>query len=301
MNNGRLRYKWIGILFFAGVLLIVLLYQTMINRVVTLFNVTAQTEIVSFYTRQKPISRVNLYGADIYFNGKDTVYHKFNGALELSKGVEVNIERLSKGSVYIDIEAIDAASVGKLYSGEDGTLVYTGNDHLNIEIRNVDSLLNSGLSLVVPLSGKVELGRSIDIEINGESSPVLRSGTITMTGYSKLGDDFFVAGDEELFLGDCLTFEGHDNISTDALGFAVINEDPSIHVSYRVESREAIVIKPGPKGRNTGYRISASLFDRFRYDSFFQSISLIFGVLVVVITLGDFIITLIQFKEGRNG
>ena len=300
MKNRRLRFKWIGILFIAGILLMVLFYQALINRVVTLFNVTAQTEIVSFYTRQKPISRINLYGADIYFDGYKK-YTGFNGALELNKGVEVNIERLAKGSLFIDVEALETSSVGKLFSGEDGSLVYNAEDHLNIEVRNVDSLLNNGYSLVVPLTGKVELGGSVDIEINGETSPVLRAGNITMTGYSKLGDDFFVAGTEELFLGDCLTFEDHDNLSTDALGFAVVNDRPAIQVSYRVESTEAVVVKPGPKGRNTGYRISASLFDRFRYDRFFQGISLIFGVLVVLTTIGDFTITILQFKDGRDG
>jgi hypothetical protein len=160
-----------------------------------------------------------------------------------------------------------------------------------IEIKNVDSLLNSGISIVYPLSGIVELGKSVDVEIYNETSPILRSGDISMTGYSNFGKGkYFDAGNEKLYLGDCLEFG-----EKEVIGFVAVNDNPALQVAYRVEADEAIVRKPGPKGKNSGYRISASLYDRFINDLFFQGLSLIFAALIVFTSITDFKINIFKF------
>ena len=144
-----------------------------------------------------------------------------------------------------------------------------------------------------PLSGYVELGKSVDVEIFEETNPIVRTGDITMTGYSNFGSgQYFEAGNKKLYLGDCLEFENKD-----AIGFVAVNDDPALQVAYRIEANEAIIRKPGPKGKNSGYRISASVYDKFINDRFFQGLSMIFATLLVITSLIDFTMNIFKRKK----
>lgn len=265
--------------------LILLLFFDNIN---TLFNITAHTEIIKFHTTSKPISRYNLNNASIHvaqnYEFKE-IYNSFNGSLEINKDVNVELERISNGAIIFSLENEDGKSIGNLYNASNSK-IYTASDYMLIEIHEVDSLLNSGVSIVFPLSGIVELGKSVDVEIFEETSPVLRSGDISMTGYSNFigKGQYFEAGSEQLYLGDCLEFKDKE-----AIGFVAVNDNPALQVSYRIEAEEAVVRKPGPKANNSGYRISASLYDRFVNDRLFQGLSLIFATLIALSTVFDFV------------
>lgn len=265
--------------------LILLLFFDNIN---TLFNITAHTEIIKFHTTSKPISRYNLNNASITvpenYNFKE-IYNSFNGSLEINKDVDVALERISNGAIFFSLESESGNSVGNLYNSSNSK-IFTASDYMLIEIHEVDSLLNYGVSIVFPLSGIVELGKSVDVEIFEETSPVLRSGDISMTGYSNFigKGQYFEAGSEKLYLGDCLEFEDKE-----AIGFVTVNDNPALQVSYRIEAEEAVVRKPGPKGKNSGYRISASLYDRFVNDRLFQALSLIFATLIALSSLFDLV------------
>jgi hypothetical protein len=150
--------------------------------------------------------------------------------------------------------------------------------------------------MVFPISGEVNLGRSVDIEIFGESTALLKGGTITMTGYSGWSRSFFEAGSKPLELGDYLIFE---DIKENAFGFLTITEDPGLQVAYRVEAKRAKVIKPGPRDKNSGYPISASLYNLFISDRFFQSLSLFFAAVLILTTIYTFYMDIILFRE-RN-
>jgi len=270
----------------AGALYVLLLL--FFDNINTLFNITAHTEIVKFKTTSKPISRYNLNNASIYvaedFEFKE-IHTAFNGSLEINKDVNVELERIANGAIYFSLESESGNSVGNLYNNSNAK-IYTANDYMLIEIHKVDSLLNNGVSIVFPLSGIVELGKSVDVEIFEETSPVLRSGDISMTGYSDFigNGQYFEAGSEQLHLGDCLEFEDKE-----AIGFVAVNDNPALQVSYRIEAEEAVVRKPGPKGKNSGYRISASLYDRFVNDRYFQALSLIFATLFALNSLVELV------------
>ena len=265
------------------------------DNINTLFNITAHTEIIKFHTVNKPISRYNLNNASIHitenYNFKE-IYSSFNGTLELNKNVDVEIERISQGAIIISIEGENGKSIGNLFNSNNKK-VFKANDYMLIEINKVDSLLYNGISIVFPLSGIVELGKSVDVEIYEETSPVLRTGDITMTGYSNFGGGrYFDAGSKKLYLGDFLEFEDKDGI-----GFVSINDNPALQVAYRIEADQAIIRKPGPKGKNSGYIISASVYDKFINDSLFQGISLIFAMLLILFSLIDSIMNVFNLKK----
>lgn len=280
------------ILFFFYLILLVFF-----DNINTLFNITAHTEIVKFQTVNKPISRYNLNNASVYITENyefKNIHNSFNGSLEINKNVSVEIERISQGALIFLLEAKNGESIGNLYNSNNQK-VLKAKDYMLIEIKKIDSLLNNGVSIVYPLSGHVKLGKSVDVEIFNETNPVLRTGNITMTGYSNFGKgQYFEAGNKKLYLGDCLEFE-----KKDAIGFVSVNDNPALQVAYRIEADEAIIRKPGPKGKNSGYRISASLYDKFINDRLFQGLSLIFASLLVLTSLIDFVMNIVKFYKKK--
>ena len=295
LSNKKFRIGyWIAIGIGAILLLYLVLLVFFIN-INTLFNITAHTEIIKFQTTSKPISRYNLNNASIHvtenYNFKN-IYNSFNGSLEINNNVKVEIERISQGSILFLLESENGKSIGNLYNN-DNKKILKANDYMLIEIKKIDSLLNNGVSIVFPLSGFVELGKSVDVEIYEETSPVLRTGDISMTGYSSIfgNGHYFEAGNKKLYLGDCLEFD-----KKEAIGFVSVNDNPALQVAYRIEADQAIIRKPGPKAKNSGYRISASVYDKFINDRIFQGLSLIAAFLLVLASFGDFIMNIYNFK-----
>jgi hypothetical protein len=290
LRNGR----WVGI----GALLLCVLYVILLiffDNINTLFNITAHTEIIKFQTVNKPISRYNLNNASIHVTENydfKNIYNSFNGSLEINKNVKVEIERISQGAIIFMLESENGTSIGNLYNSNNKK-VFQAEDYMLIEIKKVDSLLNHGISIVYPLSGFVKLGKSVDVEIYEETNPVVRTGDITMTGYSNfVRGQYFEASSKKLYLGDCLEFDDKE-----AIGFVAINDNPALQVAYRIEANEAIIRKPGPKAKNSGYKISASLYDRFANDKFFLGISMIFAALLVFTSLYDSITNIIKGRK----
>lgn len=296
LSKKNIRYGLWGATGLVAILLILyLVLLVFFDNINTLFNITAHTEIIKFQTVNKPISRYNLNNASIHvtenYNFKN-IYNSFNGSLEINKNVKVEIERISQGAIIFLLESENGESIGNLYN-DNNKKVLKANDYMLIEINKVDSLLDNGISIVFPLSGFVELGKSVDVEIYEETSPVLRTGDITMTGYSSFfgNGQYFEAGNKKLYLGDCLEFD-----KKEAIGFVSINDNPALQVAYRIEADQAIIRKPGPKAKNSGYRISASVYDKFINDRLFQGLSLISAFLLVLASFGDFIMNIINFK-----
>lgn len=280
------KFVFLFILILIPFFLIILL-----EEVNTIFNVTAQTEIVSCYSEQKPISRINLFDANLYklvesqgWEMKDTLIEKsFKGSIELSAGVNITMERVSNGSLLLEFEKPSGGLVAKIRSFErQADKPKEVQDLLFVEIVNIDSLINNNTSIVIPISGSIRLGSSLDIESDNEYTLLLRDGNIAMTGVPKISNSHFASGHEKLYLGDRLVLEDENSI-----GLATVNHEPSIHVSYRAYGKEARIIKPGPKDFASGYKISASIFSRFKYDKYYQTGSIIIALILSILTILD--------------
>lgn len=292
-----IRYlKYLG-LAILGTLFIYFLLSLFLDPIITIYNVAAQTERLQFKTLDNNISRYNLLNAQVIDYDAEELLENFNGSLKLNSGITLDFERISSGPIIITIFSEDGKSIGNFYQGSDGELLLEAPDFINIFFEPIDSLLHQGIGTVFPISGTVNLGRSVGFEVFGESSPLLREGNITMTGYSSWSNSYFEAGNSPLSMGDYLIFEDEDKM---AFGFLTINENPGLQVAYRVEALEARVIKPGPRDANSGYPISASLYDRFMSDRLFQSISLLFAGLILATTLVTFYMDVILFRQDTQ-
>ena len=282
------------LLFTLFLYLLVLLCE----QITTTYNVTATTEFIECYSERKPISRINLKNSSLFtlkededlFITEKQLAARFNGTVELADSVHIKLERVARGSLLVEIERENGGVVAWLRNIGDVESLPV-DDILFIEVKEIDSLLNANQTIIIPINGEVSLGRSVDIESPGESSLIVRGGDITMTGYTKFTNSSFAAGSERLFLGDRLVFDDKH-----AIGFVSVNNEPAIQASYRAIGKEARIIKPGPKDMNSGYKFSASLFARFKYDKIFQTISILFGIVLTLTSILDF---LINYKNSK--
>ncbi len=265
------------------------------NPITTIFHVTVHTERLVFTTLDNNSSRLGFYHAEVA-TLDSTLFPYFNGSFELETGVRVTIDRLSEGPIYILLEKEQGAVLGTLYDELENRVVQP-RSFFEIVIQQADSIAAQGEPFVFPVEGEIELGRSVDIEIYSENKPLLREGEITLTGNSKIGNQYFEAGTEKVRLGDKLIFEEQQG---EAYGFVAVNENPGMQAAYRVKARKARIVKPGPKDEQGGYTISASNLDRVLKDKLFIGLSIVFGFSLAVLTVITFYMDATLFLKERK-
>lgn len=285
MKIGKQRLVVILVTIVLFVLVLKLLHMVFFDPITTTFNVTVNTERIDYTTIDKNNSRLILASAELA-DMDSILSENFEGTIDLNSNVKVTIERIAFGPISIIIESDIAESIGKVYNGNDGKLFHIAKDFLEIYIYDIVKKTEEGQTFIFSIDGDVNIGRSVNFEIFGESTALLRDGEVKMIGKTKFSNDFFEAGSKQLNLGDRLVF---DKIQSKTFGFVTINENAGMKAAYRVTSKEARVIKPGPQGENNGYTISASLLDRLLKDRMFQGISILFGALITFIQIFPFL------------
>lgn len=294
----RLLRKLISYLsgFCLAILLGWLIWNVFFDPIITLFNVAVDTERLEVVIVDKNNSLLPIYGAEIR-DYDSTLVRDFNGLVEPEVGTRVTFDRIANGPIIITLEGEIGQPVGNILT-ETEEIAFRPDYLAEIVIRKVVEKTSEGASFVFPVSGNIELGRSVDLEGFGESIPVLRGGEVSLVGNANDGNTYFEAGTVRLNMGDQLVAE--DPIGK-AYGFVAINEHPGMKAVYRVMAKEAKVIKPGPKDDDGGYRISASLLDRILNDTFFLWLSIFFGALLVLISILTFAMdTFLFYKERKE-
>jgi hypothetical protein len=282
--------------FSLAILISRLIWVVFFDPIITLFNVAVDTERLEVVIVDKNNSLLPIYGAEIR-DYDSTLVRDFNGLVELEVGTRVTFDRIANGPIIITLEGEMGEPVGRILT-ETEEVAFRPDYLVEIVIRDIVDKTNEGASFVFPVSGNIELGRSIDLEGFGESIPVLRGGEVSLVGNSKDGNNYFEAGTVKLNMGDQLVAE--DPIGK-GYGFVAVNENPGMKAVYRVMAKEAKVIKPGPKDDDGGYSISASLLDRFLNDALFLWISIFFGALLVLISILTFAMdTFLFYKERKE-
>lgn len=282
MKHGRFNKKiTIAVILTAIVIVFLLLYVLFFVPITTTFNVAVNTERIQYTTLDKNNSRIILMDAEVASLDSILVAN-FEGNIELNSNVKVTIERISNGPISIILENEAGDSVGKIYNGENGELFHEASDFLDIYIYDVAKKTEEGQTFIFSIEGDVNIGRSVNYEIFGESTALLRDGEIKMIGKSFFSNDNFEAGSVMLNLGDRLVF---DDIQSKTFGFVTINENPCMKAAYRIASKRARVIKPGPQNENNGYIISASFLNMILKDRNIQGLIVLFGAAIGLTTL----------------
>jgi hypothetical protein len=276
-----------------GFSFVTFVYLIALSKINTIFNVTANTERLEFTVSDNNNSSWNFNGVNILDVYGNYLYKKFSGSIVLSANSTIRIDRNASGPAFITIENQKSNKLCLIKSDLDLSIKEIRAKFLEIEVDSIQDKSSKGITHVLPIKGVVKLGGDTDYEINGESTAVLKEGIVSMQGISSIRkNEYFRAGTEPLNLGDELLFR-HNPI---AIGFVLIGERSGLEVSYRVEAREAVIIRPGYE--KSGYKISATLLDKFLNDRSFQTISLLTGVIIVLITLLTFGMDIFSFYQS---
>lgn len=298
MNLCKKFKKNIGRIFIIALFLF-LLYVLFLAPITTTFNVAVNTERIEYTTLDKNNSRLILMDAEIA-NLDSILVSNFEGNIELNSNVKVTIERISSGPISIVLENESGESVGKVYNGSNGELMYEASEFLDIYVYDIVKKTEAGQTFIFSIEGDVNIGRSVNYEIFGESTALLRDGEVKMIGKSFFSNDNFEAGSIALNLGDRLVF---DDIQSKTFGFVTINENPCMKAAYRVASKHARVIKPGPQNENNGYIISASFINMILNDRNIQGLIILIGAIIGLTTLITGVSDskkIIKFKSHKN-
>ena len=243
------------ILVSVGLILIVVVPRT------TTFNVTAQTERVEMTLDEAPPSRWNLEDVAIK-DGDLDIDPSYRGDLELAERTQVIIERIAAGPLRVFVQCLaQCTSAGRLIPLND-SLRTTLPKQFDLEVSDPEARARRGQTIVLPLSGRVLVGRTIGIE-TGATTAMLRTGRVTMLGRSIFRDNVFEAGSLSLEAGDQFVVRG------DSVGVAVVDERAALTAAYRVIATSGQVVRPG----GGGFGVAASTLGQLFNDDLFLAIS----------------------------
>jgi uncharacterized protein YjbI with pentapeptide repeats len=270
----------------------------------TTFNVTVDTERITYTTVGEPPSRIVLDSVEVFsetFAESAGSLSPFIGSFQVGPSAKVEIQRIGLGGLSIIVEAYETGSAGRFFD-EAGEPAGEAGSFVEFYVDDPSSRALEGQSAIIPLAGEVFPGRKVGIETRGTTA-ILRSGKVTMIGRSifwGLNDKIFEAGSVNLDMGDQFFV---DTPQSEAFGFAVVNERPAMTAAYRVVGRRAHVVRPGPNASSSskvaGYPVSISFLDRLLHDPIFQVLSLFFGGLVALTTIGSFVVKWLTYR-GRS-
>lgn len=116
------------------------------DSILTVYNVTATTELIKCKSYQKPLSRINLFDANVstlviddydFSISEVVVSNNFSGAIEFSDSIQIKLERLSDGPFLLEAESLNEGTVGILHFPEKG-ITDTINKIVFIEVTNIE-------------------------------------------------------------------------------------------------------------------------------------------------------------------
>jgi hypothetical protein len=265
-----------------------------LNPIKTIYNVTASTEKTKCIIKDIGNSSFNIYKAMIYDEKGKLIAKDFTGNFRYYSVANAEFERISNGPLIISIYNDTVSTVGGLYKEENPISITKIKNRIDIVMNGIDLIIQDGKSIIIPISGNIDIGNDVAGQVEGIMAPVLLNGTVTMTGYSNFTSNYFNAGEEKLYLGDRLIFESD---TLEGIGFIKVSEEKAMNISYRVEAKQAKILKPGPRTAESGQKIGATIYDRLLNDKLFQIISLVAATSGLLATIGSFIMDYIKFKQ----
>jgi hypothetical protein len=184
------------------------------------------------------------------------------GEVSFSPGTRITLERISAGPLRIIAVASRRAESAGVLHDSGGNLIGSLGPYVVMTISNVEERAKRGHSVVLPVLGSIEVGRSGP---NPAGRAMLRSGTVTLLGQSLLGSSRYAAGTADLRAGDRFTvLRPHGP----AVGFMQVDERPALTVAYRVLGTSGQVSRFASKG----YSVGTSLRERVLSDSVLQGL-----------------------------
>lgn len=250
------------------------------------FSVTVNSEFIHFKIVNEDTGVLPIDKA-IRIDKKGDSLESFTGVVKLAKNAHVAIERIGYGAVTIKILNKNGNSVGNYYSTNDSTRQIAASDYLAFKIGGIDSRVNKGETIVIPITGEVFLGRNMNYNAYDHSTALLRHGIVEVIGQSIFTNSYYKSGTHDLTLGDEFVVE---RPKSKAFGFVTINENVGMSAAYKVIGMEGKIFSMGPESDNKGYPITQSLWSKLQNDLVIKSLSIAITLLFTLTALLPMII-----------
>jgi hypothetical protein len=252
-NYSRKYLRWgtLSLVFAAAT--IVSLYPTR-----TTFDVSASTDRLRCATSNKTVRfRWVFEQADLQA-GWDANPEKLEKAtFEPANDIDIHFERVGHDDVIVDCHAHEAnASVGTLS---------TAGGERQLPDKSVFRLhWASNKQTIFVVAGQISVGNVVRPLSANPSAAILHSGTVTPIGHSFLSDSRYETETTALDPGDEFAVDPEGN--SEGYGFIVIDDRPSMNVTYRTNGRTGRVDRFG----GSGFSIDIPLLPRIKHDSVVQ-------------------------------
>ncbi|WP_160114674.1 hypothetical protein [Aquimarina sp. AU474] len=201
----------------------------------------------------------------------------FSGSLKFNDSTTITIKRVSLGLCAISIRNTVNTSVGTLHY--DAYKKRLGKS-IHIVLDSIQYRSHQGSTIVFPLN-KINGFISTPSPVAQETDmnvPILREGKVSLLNTSFNKKTVYQAGEYILHTGD--QFKLKERISP-YYGFLTINENPCMNLNYKVAGSKGYIQSPG----GLIHSAESTLLHKLQNDIFYQWLSLVFGVLVVIASL----------------
>ncbi|MDO5969647.1 hypothetical protein Q4Q35_07495 [Flavivirga aquimarina] len=272
------------LIFVAVMVLTPIITIQVFNLFPSTFSVSVKTELLKFKTIDHNNSKIPLYDVKVFIREDDSIgIDGYHGTFKIATGATTTIERISNSYLTIEIKVSKGESAGTFYSPDDDEVTHKADNYVLFYIDDIADRINRGETIIVPITGEITIGRTINYETYGNSNAIVRCGGVTVIGRSIFWGPYFKSNTYDLNTGDQFIITNYDkDKKVKVYGFATINEEIGMTATYKAIGKEGIIITPGPMDDNSGYNISTTIFDRFEKDRNVKIISLMFVILVTI-------------------
>ncbi len=255
----------------------------------TTINVVAQTEQIVMRINHQLPWRWTFEDATLRHGTHEGA---FSGSLQLGFPVEVAMERVGLGALWISVRHQRGqdphCKAATLFGPDEGALPPVPCE-FDVLVSGIKERAARGQTTVLTLEGEISAGRPVGFETQGTGTALLRSGRVTLREKTWFRDTRYDASTNDLEAGDFLRV-GQVNPEINATGFAVVDERPAMTAAFRVAGRAATIERPG--GGESA--LTTDIFSRFKNNKVLQALTATIVALVGLVTMSAAIV------EGLN-
>ena len=293
----------------GGIILLVIaifiLYNILCSPVRATYDITANTEYLSFSSPGGKENSFALQNANI-MQFSDSLDSAFVGELVIREGTDVIFERVGEGPLSISLQITEA----QMAKGSDGVIAvaeYANSNRQSLKIKNNAEIFLEGLAenyekgigLTIPFRGAPLIGHNLYEANLSTSTGALLNGTVSAYSQSFLSGERYTAMSFELLYGQSVSLSSKGSRSK-GTGVIAITSDPGMKVIFTSNADYAVLERSGPGTMDLLPKLKPTVLDRFLQDRSLQIISILAGAIIVIFTIINFFIDTTRWFKRRS-
>jgi len=261
----------IGVAFFVSILMYGLPFRSFFYTSVELDRI--QYRANPYKGESSPITIAQIYNDQNVLLESD-----FDGALILTDTCDVILSRSGKKPLVIEITNDRDSVIGYLQDNDEKRVLL--GDYVKLIYFDSTSLGDREYPLTHVFDGALFAGQNLFFSKAQTNGIGVIEGKLKIYGKSYFTNKYFETSEYDLELGDQLIF----NNSADEVGEGkiYIDDQANMHLAYGILTRDARIIKTGPLGEESYFKIKSSAFEWLLQQNLFKTLALFFSFVVMI-------------------